>query len=328
MLPNNNTKFIRILFFISSLIISGVGLGVSIIYFRNYFIVKTNVLDDLQSGIITSCFIFPLGLYIFYLSLGFNSKLSIKKKFGDLRICIPCLLLLLAGFISSIIVSIKFDLTYLFASFIFLLLILVVIFLIYFDSNHPGFVHKKSKRFYTCTYNQHFYIDGVDIYDECNYSKVVDKKVKLFYRKKFVGNSDKVILIQGTTKKFYIAIYHHDENYDLIYFLNIRTALKLTFISQEDTQRNYDENYNYTLSLIQDNYIIKDNLAFKIKKANDVYKVDVYLIFSLPQLNLNLKINPTLKMYQSEIENHTIEEANQEIDKLYKEIKYGSNNSR
>ena len=33
-------------------------------------------------------------------------------------------------------------------------------------------------------------------------------------------------------------------------------------------------------------------------------------------------------MYQSEIENHTIEEANQEIDKLYKEIKYGPNNSR
>ena len=86
MIPNNNTKFIRVLFFISSLIISGVGLGVSIIYFRNYFIVKTNVLDDLQSGIITSCFIFPLGLYIFYLSLGFNSKLSIKKKIGDLKI--------------------------------------------------------------------------------------------------------------------------------------------------------------------------------------------------------------------------------------------------
>ncbi len=319
-----NNKFIRILFFISSLIISGIGLGVSIIYFRNYFIVKTNVLDDLQSGIITSCFIFPLGLYIFYLSLGFNSKLSIKKKYGDLRICIPCLLLTLTGLISTLIVSIKFDLTYLFASFIFLLLIFVVIFLIYFDSKHPGFVHKKSKRFYSCTYNQHFYIDGIDIYDEGNYKKEIDKKVKLFFRKKFVGISDKVILIQGTTKKFYITIYHYDENYDLIYFLNLKTALKFAISKQEDTQKNYDENYNYIVSLIQNDFIIKDCLAFKIITINDVYKVEVYLIFNLPQLDLNLKINPTLKMYQSEIEHNNIEEANQEIDQLYDEIKYGS----
>lgn len=312
---NANKKMLVLLFVVAGILITLVGIFSTIAYAKSYFIENSDILDDLQSGIVTCFFIMPLGLYLFNFGMMYRkSTLLTPSQYGDKFVCIPLAIFQIIGVLTSSYVAIKFDLVYIVVPIILLLIALLLIFVMRYSGLKPGRIARRSKKFVACTFTHSFYIDGVDVFDTKNQIGRVNKKVDLFRFKKIVGEVESVYIIKGKTTHFYVAIFPHKSGAELIYFVNLKPILYFLANDLQSVKVNVESNIDYVKEKLKDEYKFHENLAYKIEETSEGYQIEILAILYLPSFIGDLKIKTHLPLINKTCS--SLEEAEQELDQF------------
>ncbi len=309
-----------IFFLIDGVIVMGIGLFASISYLKAYAIDNSGQLDDLQSGIVTCFFILPLGIYIFYLGLKLiTSKAFNPTEYGNKAVCVPLIVINFIGIILSLYIAFKYDIAFIALSIVLILIICLLLFIMIQSLDHPGLTIKsKSRHFVALTLTKNFYIDGVDIFDRRNNVGVKTKKISLFLKKHCLGQVDQVYIIQGQTTKFYVAILEYDGIANVIYYVNFKPLMYLSFNGRENAIKNVEANKAIIKEMIvKEGYTLESEVAYKITKINEEkYHLEINEVLPFPCFKLEAK--PTIITHYPVCEEDfkTLEEAEQELRKI------------
>lgn len=256
-------------------------------YLYSFYYLQLAIVDDLLSGIVTLFFISSIGftMLFFLYPLVRNRNLKSLKSYGLIGLGVY----ILVGIIFSLCAAIIYDLSFLIASFIFLLYLGGIVFLLYLSSNKSGFIlFKKTAKYLATAVNKEFYIDGVNIYESKNF-QVINKNISIynnFPKKVKIAESEKIYLIKGQTREFYLVKLSLNSDVDLICLANFKSSFILSFIKNNDdlmkNQNNYEE---YVLSTLDSSFQLKNHLIYRILSRDDLFKIELYHILLMPKMN-------------------------------------------
>lgn len=287
-------------------------------YLYSYYYLQSGIIDDLLSGIVTLFFISSIGftMLFFLYPLVRNRNLKSLKSYGLIGLSVY----ILVGIIFSLYAAIIHDLSFLIASFIFLLYLGGIFFLLYLTSNNSGFILlKKTAKYLATAVNKEYYIDGVNIYESNNF-QVIDKNISVynnFPKKIKITEVDKVYLIKGQTREFYLVKVPLNYEVDLIYLANFKSSFTLNFIkNNDDLTKNQNHYEEYVLSTLDSSFKLKNHFIYRILSKDNLFSIELYDILLMPKMNKTTGLQFLYLIDKSDYVFSSKEEALESIEEL------------